>query len=268
MRNSLLCIMVAILIFIDFRTAYTQENTDSAVYSVEKENLIPAHNFKQKYHDFTRQMVEEKTLIKIGINELAYSKDPFDSQEDHIDEQLFFMTFGLELEQKVSTSWSLLLAWRTSYEKYSYVWKDYSPGDKLTVDGREYDSPGKSYTEKFNLNEFDFGTKYYFNLKKKIRLGERANNFSADYILLKYTRRFYLHDSYTSNWRFDKDFSNKIVLGIGIQRRLSGIGFLDVSVGPAINFSTSRTKNGNVSELSEEIKLVPFNFNFNIGFGL
>ncbi|MEM8895008.1 MAG: hypothetical protein AAGC88_10555 [Bacteroidota bacterium] len=66
------------------------------------------------------------------------------------------------------------------------------------------------------------GTRYYYNMNRRILQGKSANNFSANYLgtSFNYSRRFHTDDSHLT-WN----------LAYGIQRRLGKRMFLDFTVG-------------------------------------
>jgi len=269
MSNKFLDTVIAIMLFFMAGNSVAQESNDTIAYSEEEERAGFTYPVKRWYRDFTQQMVEEKSMFKIGINDLFLSNNPFHTSfEDEIEEKLMVIMFGLGLEQKINVCWSILFEWRTSFEKYSYQWDNYEPGSVMGSNGREFNSPGQEYIERFNLNEFDIGSKYYFSMKRRMSLGECANNFSSNYLCFKYSYRAYLQDTYTYIWRNDRNVHSKILFGFGLQRRLSKYGFVDLFLGSSIIFYRAGNHVNIGYQLGENISFTPLHFGFNIGFGL
>jgi len=244
-----------------------QHTKDTIVYSEGKEINHLKTTTKKWYSDLTRQMVEEKTLIKIGLNNMVFSNKPFYTDED-IQEKLSLIEFGAGIEQKINPAWSVLFQWRTSYEKYSYQWEGYDGGFRR-YNGREYNKSEDEFAESFNLNEFELGIRHYFNINKKMSLGECANNFSSGYLMLIYCHRAYLKEKYTNTWHEDNKVTGKIIFGFGMQKRLTRYGFFDLYIGPSIDIYDLK---GSVQisgfPLAKNVFFNPIGIGFNIGFGL
>ena len=81
---------------------------------------------------------------------------------------------------------------------------------------------------------------YYYNLKKQIFEGLSANNFSADYFKFGIQQCIVecdIFDGYVSisEWSYQPS----LILGYGIQRRVSSLGFFDISFYSRFNIATS-----------------------------
>lgn len=88
------------------------------------------------------------------------------------------------------------------------------------------------------------GTRYYYNMKRRILRGKSANNFSGNYFSAVVTYGYRFHD--------DDDQATLNIL-YGIQRRLGGYGFIDFNVGLE-NAFTSFDDREDVVDVVAEVK--------------
>lgn len=238
---------------------YSQHTLDSIEYSSENETDFNKPQVKKVYHDFTRQMKEEKLLIKFGLDNIT-NKNFRRFKDLGINEQFFKIKFGVGIEKKLTHEYSILFDWKTMYEKYSYSWPTFQEENAFSMNGIDYNSAAKTNLNIFYVHEFTVGAKFYFTQTSRIAQGISANNFSSNYIFLKYTQRINIKDSdrFLGNTNYLPNYEKfgKISLGIGTQRRLSSFGFFDVHAGPAYYYN------------NKEHDISIFDFSFTIGFGI
>lgn len=268
METKILKILILFLFY--YTSVNAQKITDSIEYGIENDYRENGRNVINKMKDFTRQMVEETILLKIGFDD--FTKTKFKPSKD-IDVQLFSLKFGLGIEQKIFTDWSVLADWRTVFEDYSYTWDSYSPGFIRSQGSlfytQRYDTSEMHSIHRFNLNEFSLGVKHYFNLKKRIATGESANNLSGSYVLFKYTQRVFFKGKEIFDRNNENNVFGKMVFCIGMQRRLSRFGFFDINVGSGFYFYNNKFDiDVNHIPMDRRISFSPFTFSFTIGFGL
>lgn len=183
--------------------------------ATEEMDSVKFYKLKKSYERLVMVEREELTLIKVDLlGPMVYA---FNKDND-----FFFLSF----EQKFKPDWS----WIVNAEANA--------------------------NELFRFPEVRFrgGVRYYYNIKKRILKGKSANNFSANYLSLRYS---YINHSGAS------DIENEGFLEFlfGVQRRLWKYGFVDFNV--AIG-------RGHESEdsLLENIPSVEFNFSAYMRIGI
>lgn len=149
--------------------------------------------FKQKYNYFTRAQIEEKSLFKLNLI-------------DYIAVASGLIGTGIIWAPSLIYEHKILPYWSGIVEVNYFLLNPYC---------------------KCNVSYFGIGTRYYYNINRRIRLGKQANNFSANYLFLKYTNGvIYRRDEKTY-----QNIPGAFILGYGIQRRLGKYGFLDFNFG-------------------------------------
>jgi hypothetical protein len=180
-----------------------------------------------------------------------------------------FLKPNLGFEQRLYKSWSI--EGIASYG-YSYTFVNDFIEDMFNL------SPKVEYEISLKDRSFEFEQlfKYYFNLKKRERLGLKTNGFCGNYFAtsILYNQRKFIGEGYVSNASSFHYFSpinvtqNNFNIGLkyGIQRRIGNFVFIEFYTGCYINFRTD--KFDNVANPYKSQNIYPFvglRFGFAIG---
>ncbi len=223
------------------KVEYKQENIDSSDFSLRR---------KYKYLDII--LKEEKNLFKIGIQPSVYYT-----------ERNFKLLPHIVFEKKISTEWSIIIEDIIEYSINNSV--------NTMIYNNYY-----LLKDKALKNSLNFGTRYYYGMKKSVQKKISGNNFNSNYFefnvssfptIKKYDRTFKEqidNDNYNlipnsgTSISFD-EFSTQV--SWGVQRRLNNYSFIDakflVNCQPMIN---SRIRTG---DWYIGINII-FGFGFNI----
>ena len=218
LKAILIFLSISISSCLSAQTDQFDHRTEAADSSVSK--------FMQKYSYFTRAQIEEKSLFKLNlISELGLVGGA------HVRTSIIWAP-SLLFEHKILPNWSAII-------EMSYSIIDVNYGSLNAINAVEY---------RYKHSTFSIGTRYYYNMNRRIRLGKQANNFSGNYLFGQYNDQIVYE-------REEKLFHNvptNFTLGYGIQRRLWKYGFLDLGLGAGY---------------SKQEGAFPY-INFAIGFGL
>lgn len=206
-------------------TVFAQADSTKVQYS--EENVASSDfNLKETYNYLIRAQVEEKTLLKIGVN--GYNFGGSGSQLDYAS-----LTYGVGLEQKIKPSFSVLGEFRHTL------------------------SSGNPWVEnpKFALN---LGARYYYNIESRIRKGKSANNFSANYLaIFQQNMLAKLNDvQLRENGKYY--YYTQVNFLYGMQRRIGKYGYVDFGFGPVY-------KHYPANKQSSQKNIISINVLFSIG---
>ena len=169
----------------DVKTDTTEERMDEKTFN----------NIKDGYNYVVKAEVEELSMFKIDLlGTGVYLLSTFDEDNGLDDDTvgIDFLTLSFEKKWKPNWSWELGSSW-------------VADGDELL---------------ETNLWA---GTKYYYNMNRRILKGKSANNFSADYIGLAVVNKY--------AFKGKDDYGASLNVVYGIQRRLGKLSFLQFEIG-------------------------------------
>ena len=187
-------------LLLSFNTFYIiAQNKNEKMEYAEQTTDTTESKLERRYNYLIRSHVEEKLLLKIGLDNLNYTKI------DGLYDKIGFL-YKISLEKKINPSWSFEIE---SGLRWSYL---YTPSVKVSF---------------LTIDYLKLGTRYYYNLQHKIAKGKSANNFSSDYITLH---------ANMGNVFVPRGNGTGIFAGYGIQRRIGRKGYIDVSFGPLYDY--------------------------------
>lgn len=155
---------------------------------------------------------------------------------------------------KLDLANSGLLTPQVYYEQRVFPWLSAEFGLKAGIDLSGYNFDG-FIDETDKIVNTDFTLKYYYNLKRREKLGKRTSGFTGNYFFLN------LYSDYTyKDELFGDEFYYGIRAGYGLQRRLGSIGYFELLGGlqyrKGENSAYHPTMNPYVPEY--DISLTPF----------
>jgi hypothetical protein len=170
---------------------------DSSRISYEEEERDRSDfTLKERYNYLIRSKMEETQIWKLGLNNLGFS-----AYDYH---------YGLHLiyERKIHTSFSILGEVSPTVKGYRHT---YSNSDNRRL-----------------AWEAEVAGKYYYNMKRRMRLGKSGNNFSANY-LSAHIRSRIMYQARNDG----RKVLEPAILSVryGLQRRLGRYGFIDANYG-------------------------------------
>ncbi|SNC68427.1 hypothetical protein SAMN06265337_2309 [Hymenobacter gelipurpurascens] len=204
-RASLLGLFLLLLFASQSALGQVAAPDSSRISYEEEESDQSDFNLKERYNYLIRSQIEESQLWKLGLNDVGYDFGRF--------------RYGVYLiyERKLGTLFSVLGELNpTAQPGWQFV---YNPSNQQFT----------RYTKRY----FDMGAqvagRYYYNLKKRIRQGKSANNFSANY----FSAAIQTNISYIPYSDVEKYYANTATPSMcyGLQRRLGRYGFVDGNVG-------------------------------------
>lgn len=178
--------------------AHAQQDTITVSYSEEPAEKS-SFSFKEKYKYWTRATVEEKSMFKVGLSQLAFGFGGGANTD-------FSVGHVIAFERKVGVPFSLLVQYRNDISTWTPT-----------------------------MLGLDAGVRYYYALPTRIKRGKSANNFSANYFSLQYNNTWSIGD-YSEGvtpvrYDFTTFYSRDISLLYGLQRRLGKYGYVDINIG-------------------------------------
>jgi hypothetical protein len=192
---------------------FSQSDSSQINYSQESADSSD-YNYHRKYQYLDINLKEETKMFKIAVPtfSIRHTKDPRVSSINSEDFSLYF-TF----EKKINPSWSFLI-------------EDVNGGSIAA-------------TTSFWSN-LDWGIRYYFLMKNRIKKGISGNNCNgvyADFFLLnlncfQFTHEIFSNGNYfniTSNfYDFHELFNTSptLNLNLGLQKRLNNFSFIDAKI--------------------------------------
>jgi len=183
-------ILTAVLFFGLINLSYGQDN-ETISFTEESDTLVK-QRFIDRYENIfmtkvpTRHMLKMDMVLNTGVN------------PNFINSDLLNIKYQLGYEFKVSS--------------------DFSVGANVSL--KNYNS---SFEGKRRIVTAGFLSRWYFDMKRRIRDGKSANNFSGNYVSL-------IFDKY---WEISSKIppSSKTGLEFGMQRRFLNNGHLDFAIG-------------------------------------
>ncbi|KAA9346775.1 hypothetical protein [Larkinella humicola] len=151
-------------------SVFAQQTTYS-----QEDSTITTSELKRFYRYITRANVEEKTLFKLGFWPNAGDRDFTGRPSFRIG-----LNADVSVERKITPSFSVMAGFdfMLRYNKYDqFAVPYYNNGTYIDTD-RMF--RGFVYAK--------VGTRFYYDMAKRIREGKAANNFSGNYIGIQYTR--------------------------------------------------------------------------------
>ncbi|MBC8155596.1 MAG: hypothetical protein H7Z72_22135 [Bacteroidetes bacterium] len=219
-------------------TAQGQSDSVRTEYKTEDEK-ISSTEVKRFIRYLTRANVEEKTLIKVGI----WPGNIKQTTGIYRTTQLIMNVFA-SVEHKISPGISVLVGLKNSM---AYV----TSRSPLTLNPMTGTVEQKSYGTGVSAS---VGVRYYYAMRKHIRAGKSANNFSGNYLgshvnqtvyLYQYARSYnYQSQTYRVNETKGSDtpYTPSIDVVYGLQRRLWRRGYADINAGPRLVFSNPTSR--------------------------
>ncbi|MCY7357859.1 MAG: hypothetical protein LH609_10395 [Rudanella sp.] len=252
-------LLLALLLVASSATA--QRSDTLRTETTTEDARISAAEVKRFIRYITRADMEERTLFKVGIWPTT------DRGQGTFEYRRFRVSFlgEMSVEKKLSPSVSFVIGGEanSTYIKYKGMGVLSGYGlDKQPI-----------YLQQVSSTEFLWkaGFRYYYAKAKDIKHGRSANNFSGNYIALKYLQPFHriastkvldLNTNKPSPRQSDRRIGNllgspspRLMLAYGIQRRLGKFAYFDIDAGPHVQFG-----NGSGTTFS-------FQLNAFLGFG-
>ncbi|WP_138995034.1 hypothetical protein [Larkinella sp. C7] len=230
-------LLFSILLLSGLSSAIAQQTTYS-----QEDSMITTGELKRFYRYITRANVEEKTLFKLGFWPNAGDRDFTGRPSFRIG-----LNADVSVERKLTPSFSVMggFDFMLRYNKYDqFAVPYYNNGTYIDTD-RMF--RGFVYAK--------VGTRFYYDMAKRIREGKAANNFSGNYIGIQYTRALsvrvieHRYDTKTgssvgtNNYDIGGAYGAPLLSAMwGFQRRIGRRGFVDLNVGPEITIP-KREKN-------------------------
>ncbi len=180
-------LLIILFGFISELTPAEAQDTTKITYSLEMDTLVK-QRFIDRYENVFMTKVPTRHMFKIGISQY-YQANPFPLRDNNL---LNMTSLQVGYEFKFLPAFSVALSGHAPF---------YGT-----------DLPLKTSWE---YTVFDGQLRWYFDMKKRIRSGKGANNFSGNYIALSYT---------TAK---TESYSNTIGLKWGFQRRFLNSGYID-----------------------------------------
>ncbi|UOG75298.1 hypothetical protein MTX78_01565 [Hymenobacter tibetensis] len=190
--------------------AQTAPDTTRISYSEETvtEASAPTTSLGSTYSNLARLQIEEKSVWKLGLNNLAL---PYTGSEG-----------------KLYTRYGLYLIYERKLQPDISVMAELSPD--ITRYRRATDTPTRTSL----AVRSQVAGRFYYNLNDRIRKGKSASNFSANYLSLAIGTGFgrRAHETPFYYYDFSKPFVRAdLAMLYGLQRRLGQYGFVDFNVG-------------------------------------
>lgn len=171
--------------------------------------------------------VQEQHLWKLGLNNLLLLPANWSHEASAVPSTVRYGRYGLHLayERKLRAPWSVLA-------EISPYWSSYVPVGPAAADERGLCARAQ------------VAGRYYYNLRRRLRLGKSAGNFAGNYFSVAlgggfgrqaHETAFLFYERSGPFARFDA------ALLYGLQRRLGGRGFLDFNVGIPFALSSGAT---------------------------
>ena len=173
-------------VLFSFKSAFAQD--DVKITLTEEADTLVKQRFIDRYENVFMTKVPTRHMVKIGISQY-YQVNPFPLKDNNI---LNTTSLQIGYEFKFLPAFSLTLAAHAPYF-----------GTNIPI------------KNSWENTVFDGQLRWYFDMKKRIRSGISANNFSGNYLAFSYTKA--KTDSY----------SRTIGLKLGFQRRFLNSGFID-----------------------------------------
>ncbi len=95
--------------------------------------------------------------------------------------------------------------------------------------------------------------KYYYNLKRRQRLGRKINGFSGNYFSIGYSGQYLKYSDYVLEIYNVNKYYQETTVSYGLQRRIGNIGFIEPSVD--INFFQDMDKSSILFRTALRLKL-------------
>lgn len=220
MKKLLLISALFLVSFCNSNDILAQSDSVKVEY---KQESVDSTNFfqRRKYKYLDIRLKDEKNLFKIGVDPLLI-----------YEEMKFNIKTHIIFEKKIRTEWSLIFEDVVEFSIDNSVKDLDSPNDNLL----------KSRTLKNTIN---FGTRYYYGMKRAIREKTSGNNFNSNYFefTLCAFPSFYRYNQTYSNWTDPQtneiyrkkgsmlDFEQMVTkLSWGLQRRLGNYSFVDAKL--------------------------------------
>jgi hypothetical protein len=189
--------------------------------------------------NINRKIVTTGILFLVLINSLKGQYDSLSStQKDSIliayKEGMFYRLFQMNKEEtymiKAAGEITVNFTARNMQTEMLFIGLENKLKPSVSIENLLFINPGGSYS---SIGASSY-IKYYYDLRKRIFEGRSANNFSADYFKFGIEQSANHYEYYDLNnpdykitkWKYDP----KLVIGYGIQRRFSSLGFIELSV--------------------------------------
>mgnify|MGYP001562529349 CR=1 FL=1 len=223
------------------KVEYKQESIDSSDFAVRR---------KYKYLDII--LKDEKNLIKVGIQpSILYT------------EMKFKIVPHLIFEKKISPEWSIIIEDVIEFSTDN------------NVIGRSASFNTDLVKSKVFKNTINFGTRYYYGMKKAIQKKISGNNFNSNYFELNISglpsisryRDTYKKQIDMFNYEFITEngtyisYSPSAQVSWGLQRRLNNYSFIDAKM--LVGFSTEWDPNVGADPWYVGINII-FGFGYNV----
>lgn len=191
MRKTVLFLLAVFL----YKPAFTQDTTKIS-YSEEPDTLVK-QRFIDKYENVFMTKVPSRHMLKMGLD--FYHKDVFGFTAPEVQN----ITYGFGYEFKLFPAFSL--------------------GTNLSVSSGLVDDNHKSGTPREGTVTANIYGRWYYDMKRRIREGKSANNFSGNFLALVTEKR----------WQYEPDLQRLTQTGIefGLQRRFLNYGRLEFAIG-------------------------------------
>lgn len=210
-KSSFPYFLVSCFFFCSISVVNAQSNVTTETITQQEETGFFEDQQFVSASDFVFQTFEEtKSMFKIDLRGILFNPPSISANRFAAGNYI-----GIDFEQKLNTAFSI----NTSAAFYFL-------SNQLSL---------SRHKESWQLGlNFEVQPRWYYNMKKKVAKGESANNLSGNYIGFNSNFRY--------EWLTNSDFDLPIVnLGLkyGIQRRIFGRGFIDISTGPSLWFQQS-----------------------------
>lgn len=182
----------AIVIFSSFLLIYPAfgQDTTQVIYSQEIDSL-PKQRFMDRYENVFMTKVPTRHMFKTGLSQY-YQTVPFALYNDNV---LSNTSLNLGYEYKFAPAFSVAVSSQLPFLGYGvplkFTWIN---------------------------TAFDAQIRWFFDMRRRIRSGKSANNFSGNYLAVNYTYPGSIGNSPTAGFK------------LGFQRRFLNNGFLDFAV--------------------------------------
>jgi hypothetical protein len=203
---------------------------DTTFISVSQENgALESPRFLNQYDKVFGTMQPTRVLAKLNVIPALLPLGEYALDEDDLITSFGYYDFNSISKVELSVEWKM------------------SPALSLQATGIVPARGSAYFKGHFRGAGLRIEPRWYYNMPRRIRAGQSANNVSGNYIGLDY--QTYRQKDETRN-RADSYMRYQfqvISLRYGIQRRLFRYGFIDMSVGAGYHKTNYEAKSGNIT---------------------
>ncbi|MEM9824811.1 MAG: hypothetical protein AAF985_27240, partial [Bacteroidota bacterium] len=238
-QNALMKNLLLLLCILMSRSALSQEDTTTLSHTqeigfFEEQQFINAHDFALQTY------TETQSLLKLDLTGVILRLPTFSSTVKYNIRQ----DWRLDYERKIGQAFSINTQLQLGYALF-----DEPEGSNVI--GRNRISGGLSLQGR-----------WYYNMKRRIKAGQTANNLSGNYLAFRLGHRYALGQR---RYRLN---SPSLGLQFGIQRRIFGRGFIDVQFGPQLVWNKTTYQRENGATRIFDIKTMGFSSSVRLGIAI